>query len=220
MARIARVIIPNIPHHLTQRGNYRQIVFDTDHDRTQYLLWIKEYSERYGVKVWAYCLMDNHVHFIVVPNNADSLAKTFNQVHMRYSQYHNEKIGKRGHLWQGRFYSCPLDGVHLYADVRYIERNPVRAGIAEKSEDYIWSSAASHVKKIDNPILSKDLPLIKSIEDWAKYLDITEEEGMLKRIRGCTSTGRPVGDESFVARLEELLRRTLSPKAIGRPRKR
>ena len=98
MARMARIIVPNIPHHLTQRGNYRQIVFDTNNDRVQYLSWIKEYSERYGLKVWAYCLMDNHVHFIVVPSDTDSLAKTFNQAHMRYSQYHNEKIGQRGHL--------------------------------------------------------------------------------------------------------------------------
>ena len=83
---MARIIVLNIPHHLTQRGNYRQIVFDTNNDRVQYLSWIKEYSERYGLKVWAYCLMDNHVHFIVMPSDTDSLAKTFNQAHMRYSQ--------------------------------------------------------------------------------------------------------------------------------------
>ena len=162
MARMARIIVPNIPHHLTQRGNYRQIVFDTNNDRVQYLSWIKEYSERYGLKVWAYCLMDNHVHFIVVPSDTDSLAKTFNQAHMRYSQYHNEKIGKRGHLWQGRFYSCPLDEVHLYASVRYVEMNPVRAGIIEKAEDYAWSSAKSHIQGIDNPILSRDFSLYSS----------------------------------------------------------
>ena len=219
MARIARIIIPNIPHHVTQRGNYRQIVFDTNNDRVQYLSWIKEYSEKYGVKVWAYCLMDNHVHFIVVPSGADSLAKTFNYVHMRYSQYYNEKIGQRGHLWQGRFYSCPLDDAHLYTSIRYVERNPVRAGIVEKAEDYAWSSAASHVQGIDNSVLSKDLPLIKTIDNWSKYLDIAEEEGMLNQIRECTSTGRPAGDEIFGARLEELLGRALRPKAIGRPRK-
>ena len=133
---------------------------------------------------------------------------------MRYSQYCNEKIGQRGHLWQGRFYSCPLDGVHLYMAMRYVERNPVRARIVEKAEDYTWSSAASHVRGIDNPILS-----IAAIDDWDKYLDITEEEGILNRIRECTSTVRPAGDETFATRLEELLGRTLRPKTIGRPRK-
>ena len=92
--------------------------------------------------------MDNHVHFIVVPSDTDSLAKTFNQAHMRYSQYHNEKTGKRGHLWQGRFYPCPLHEVHLYTAIRYVERNPVRAGLVNQGEDYPWSSALSHVKGI------------------------------------------------------------------------
>jgi putative transposase len=128
MPRIARVVAVGLPHHITQRGNYRQdVFFDTD-DRRQYLLWIGEYSAKYGLSVLAYCLMQNHVHFIAIPREANSLAKTFNAAHMRYSQYFNKKLKQRGHLWQGRFYSCVLDESHLMLASRYIERNPVRAG--------------------------------------------------------------------------------------------
>ncbi len=219
MPRIARVVIAGIPHHLTQRGNYRQIVFESKEDRKQYLCWIKEYSEECGVKIWAYCLMDNHVHFIVVPQSSDSLARTFNQAHMRYSHYFNRQKGQRGHLWQGRFYSCPLDGVHLYTAVRYVERNPVRVGLVDKGEDYPWSSALSHVKGVKDILLSKDLPLLKEITDWRQYLSASEEDKVLKEIRTCTTTGRPAGDEFFVRKSEELLGRVLLPKPRGRPRK-
>lgn len=218
MPRIARVVVPDIPHHLTQRGNYQQIVFRDKDDRERYLLWVKEYSDKCDLKVWTYCMMDNHVHFIVVPQSSDSMARTFNQAHMRYSQYFNRKMGQRGHLWQGRFYSCPLDEAHLYAAVQYVERNPVRAGLVERGEDYPWSSALSHVGRINNPILSNDLPLLKEIPDWRQYLSAPDEEVTLKQIRSATSTGRPVGSESFVMRVEELLGRVLRAKPVGRPR--
>ncbi|MBU0600178.1 transposase [bacterium] len=219
MSRIARVVVPDIPHHLTQRGNYRQVVFEDKENRERYLSWIKEYSDRCGVKIWAYCLMDNHVHFIVVPQYSDSLAKMFKQVHTRYSQYFNQRMRQKGHLWQGRFYSCPLDEVHLYTAVRYVERNPVRAGLVKTGEDYPWSSALSHVKGIKDRLLSEDMPLLKEIRDWSEYLSISEEDVVLKRIRDCTNTGYPAGNESFVMRLEGLAGRILMPKSRGRPRK-
>lgn len=219
MPRIARVVVPDLPHHVTQRGNYQQIVFRRDEDRNQYLLWIKKYSNRCGLKIWAYCLMDNHVHFIVVPQRPDSMARTFNQAHMRYSEYFNRKMGKRGHLWQGRFYSCPLDETHHYAAVRYVENNPVRAGLVERGEDYPWSSAPNHVEGMSSPVLSDDLPLLREIANWREYLSMSDEESMVKHIRRCTSTGRPAGDDSFTRRIERLLGRALTPEPIGRPRK-
>ncbi|HHT9117847.1 MAG TPA: transposase [Candidatus Hypogeohydataceae bacterium YC38] len=109
MPRIARAVAPDYPHHVTQRGNYQQTVFEDKEDRMQYLYWLKEYSRKYDLRIWAYCLMSNHVHFICVPGNADSLSKTFNTLHMRYSQHINRKKGMKGHLWQGRFFSCILD---------------------------------------------------------------------------------------------------------------
>jgi len=217
MPRIARVVVPNIPHHITQRGNYQQIIFQNRTDRELYLGWIKQYSDKYGLKIWVYCLMDNHVHFIVVPQDSGSMARTFNQAHMRYSQYFNLREGKRGHLWQGRFYSCPLDEVHLYAAVRYVERNPVRVGLVKQAEDYPWSSALCHVMKINDPIISNDLPLLQEIPDWRQYLSTPDEERMMQQIRSCTSTGRPAGSESFVMMIEELLGRALVPQPRGRP---
>lgn len=219
MPRIARVVVPNIPHHVTQRGNYQQIIFQNKNDREQYLEWIKQYSRKYILKIWAYCLMDNHVHFIVVPQNLDSMARTFNQAHMRYSQYFNLREKKRGHLWQGRFYSCPLDEVHLYAAVRYVERNPVRARLVKQAEDYPWSSALSHISKINDPIISNDLPLLQEIANWREYLSTPDEERMIQQIRSCTFTGRPAGSESFVKEIEELVGRVLVPQPRGRPRK-
>ena len=135
MPRIARAVAPGYPHHVTQRGNYRQIVFEDEEDFQQYKTWLKDYSGKFGLKIWAYCLMNNHVHFVCVPTKEYSLAKTFNTLHMRYSQYINRKKGAKGHLWQGRFFSCSLDEIHLYAAVRYIENNPVRAKI-ETFEKY------------------------------------------------------------------------------------
>ena len=103
MPRVARIVAPGYPHHITQRGNYAQEVFPEDSDRQQYLEWIAEYSKKHEVSLLGYCLMGNHVHFIAVPRKDDSLAKTFNAAHMRYSQYINKKRNVRGHLWQGRF---------------------------------------------------------------------------------------------------------------------
>jgi putative transposase len=136
MARIARAVAVEYPHHITQRGNYRQTVFKSAKDYPLYLSWLKAYAEKYFVRIWAYCLMSNHVHYIAVPMQSVSFARTFNTLHMRYSQYINKRENAAGHLWQGRFYSCALDETHLYAAVRYIENNPVRAGIVDKAEEY------------------------------------------------------------------------------------
>ncbi len=220
MPRIARVVVPEMPHHVTQRGNYQQKVFMEDIDRRLYLRWIKEYSDRYSLKIWAYCLMDNHVHYVVVPQRMDSMARTFNQAHMRYSQYINNKMGKRGHLWQGRFYSCLLDDAHLYTAVRYVENNPVRAGIVKRPEDYPWSSCRSHVLGLVDPVLSNNVPILNDISDWREYLGMVEEKDMIKHLRDCTSTGRPAGNKVFVSGVERLLGRELFPQPIGRPRKR
>jgi len=220
MPRIARVVLPGLPHHVTQRGNYRQKVFRNRTDRRRYLLWVKEYSQRYGLEIWAYCLMDNHVHFIVVPQAKDSLAMTLNQAHMCYAQYFNRAQGKRGHLWQGRFYSCPLDDPHLYAAVRYVEQNPVRSGLVKRAEDYPWSSAPHRVKGVSDLIISDGLPLRREIADWQQYLAQPEEMMFLRVIRGCTASGRPAGGRSFVRKLEQRLGRALQARPRGRPRRR
>ena len=219
MPRIARAVAVGYPHHITQRGNYGQAVFKTDDDYIRYLEWLKLYSEKYSLNMWAYCLMGNHVHFIAVPMEPDSLAKTFNTLHMRYSQYFNMRNKEAGHLWQGRFYSCVLDERHVYAGMRYVEKNPVRAQIVKKPEEYQWSSASSHLKKKTDPLLSGNCYIVREIKDWSAYLREKEDSSLINEIRQKMNTGRPCGDDKFISRLERLLSRRLSALPWGRPRK-
>jgi len=219
MPRIGCAVAVGYPYHITQRGNYRQIVFESDEDYARYLEWFTVYSRKYSLKIWAYCLMGNHVHFITVPEEPDSLAKTFNTLHMRYSQYFNRKNKATGHLWQGRFYSCVLDERHLYAGIRYVENNPVRAGIVLKAEAYKWSSARGHVKKKTDAVLSGDCYIVGKIKDWSAYLREKDEPSLDDDIRQNTKTGRPCGGDSFVRGMEELLGGRLVALPWGRPRR-
>ena len=220
MPRIARVVLPGLPHHVAQKGNFGHDVFDNERDRQRYMEWLAKYARRYGTRFWAYCLMSNHVHCIVVPEEDLSLARTFNQAHMRYSQYMNHKHGRHGHLWQGRFYSCVLDEAHLYAAVRYVERNPVRAGLVRQAEAYPWSSARAHVSGDNSdPLLSNDCPLLLTVEDWSTYLSEPDEGRWVEGFRCSTRTGRPVGSDSFVSRIESVLGRAVKAMPRGRPRK-
>ncbi|MDA8388765.1 MAG: transposase [Nitrospiraceae bacterium] len=219
MPRTARAVAQGFPHHITQRGNYRQTVFSGPHDYEQYLNWLRDYSVKYSLKIWAYCLMKNHVHFIAMPVTVDSMARTLKMLHMRYSQYFNAKKEMCGHLWQGRFFSCVLDEKHLYAAVRYIENNPVRAGVVSKAEEYRWSSAGAHVLGSKDMVLSGDCPITDGIKNWAAYLREGEDEKDLTAIRENTKTGRPCGDEFFVIKIENMLGRQLRRSKGGRPRK-
>jgi putative transposase len=221
MPRIARVVVPGLPYHVTQRGNRREDVFFCDADWRKYLELALEYSIRFGLHVLAYCLMTNHLHLVCVPLLATSLAKVFKPVHSRYAQYLNGRLGICGRLWQGRFFSCPMDDDHLWAAIRYVERNPVRAGMVLRAEDYPWSSAAAHCGMRQDPILSPlpDLPPHQA-SDWSSWLADVDNEGFLARIRLHTSTGRPIGQDQFVRDLESRLGRRVRALANGRPCKR
>ncbi|MDD2751625.1 MAG: transposase [Candidatus Omnitrophica bacterium] len=222
MPRIGRVVAVGLPHHITQRGNYQQEIFLSDDDRKQYLAWIKEYSLKYGLNILVYCLMQNHVHFIAIPTKEDSLAKTFNAAHMRYSQYFNNKLNQRGHLWQGRFYSCVLDEPHLILAARYIERNPVRAELVKKPWAWQWSSALAHTTEKAVCLFGlQDFLSVTGISyvRWKEYIDFEEEDGFLQDIRKHTLTGRPLGKALFVEKLEKTLQRNLCALPKGRPMK-
>lgn len=215
MPRIARAVNAGYPHHIIQRGNRRQTVFFTEKDKTVYLHILKEQSQKYNVQYWAYCLMDNHVHLIAVPQAEESLALAIGETHRRYTCMINFRKGWRGYLWQGRFSSFPLDPAYLYSAVRYIERNPVRAGIVKNAEDYTWSSAGAHVRKIRDSILS-DFYLTKEISSWKEYLRGLDEEEKLTAFRKHIRTGRPLGSESFIEGLEQKLGRILGKQKPGR----
>ena len=221
MPRMARVVIPGIAHHVTQRGNRGQEVFFTDGDRQRYLQLLLEYSTKHGLRIVAYCLMTNHVHLVCVPAAADSLAGAMKPVNLRYAQHVNWTQGFGGHVWQGRFFSCPLDDPHLWASIRYVERNPVRARLVRKAESYPWSSAAAHCGRRSDPLLC---PLAATAgapaaSDWPAWLAEGDDAEILETLRLHTRTGRPAGDRGFVTGIEALVGRVLLAKPIGRPRK-
>jgi len=220
MPRMARVVIPEIPYHVTQRGNRREDVFFGDADRQRYLQLLLEYSVKHRLAILAYCLMRNHVHVVCVPPRDNSLSLVFKPLNLRHAQYINWTREISGRLWQGRFFSCPLDDPHLWAAIRYAERNPVRARIVLRAEDYPWSSAAAHCGLRHDPLLSA-LPEARPMgtADWSKWLEDPEDEKMLATIRLHTRTGRPAGCKEFIAGLESRLGRRLQARSVGRPRR-
>ncbi len=222
MPRQARVVFPNIPHHIIQRGNRREDVFFSDNDRKQYLEWLKEYCKEHKVEILAYCLMTNHIHLIAVPTTQDGLQKVLKPLHMRYAQKINRERGWKGHFWQGRYFSSPLDGEYLLFATRYIERNPIRVKKVRKAENYKWSSAKGHCGTAQDDILTtkmKWLNKYEGIDNWSQWLSIKEEKEKTDLIRRNTEKGIPTGSGRFIRRLEKLADRVLEYRPIGRPRK-
>jgi len=222
MTRIARVAIPKVVYHITQRGNNRQDVFFVDDDRRVYLGLLAEESERHELTVLGYCLMTNHVHLVAVPGTAQSLAKAIGRTDWRYARYINRLHRRSGHLWQNRFYSCGLDDAHTVAAMRYIEQNPVRAKMVRKPWRYAWSSASAHVGEADRSGLL-DVATWRKDWDWSprrwrKMLEEGLDEDLMTRLRRQTFRGRPLGNDSFVSKLERRLGRRLRPLPIGRPK--
>lgn len=214
MARLSRIVVPGVPLHVTQRGNRRQDTFFCDDDYRLYRELMAEWCGRCGVEVWAYCLMTNHVHLIVVPSSADGLAAAIGEAHRRYTRAVNFRQGWRGHLWQGRFASFPLDGTHLLAAARYVELNPVRAGMVDEAQAYPWSSARAHLAGQDDSLV-KAAPLLEMAGDWAAFLDTGLDVDTHAVLRSHERTGRPLGGPAFVASLEAALRRPLAKKKPG-----
>ena len=220
MPRIARVVGPGLPHHITQRGNNRCQVFFDDDDRRFYLLTLVKYQRKYGLEVWAYCLMNNHVHVLGVPEREESLARCLAGVNLVYTQYVNRKQRRSGRLWQNRFFSCPVDkDEYLWPVLRYIERNPVRVGAAQTPWEYEWSSARYHVLGKPDPVVSGPEWLMAEMRQrgYRSYL-AGESEETLKEIRQMTANGRPLGSRAFTTRLEANVGRRLTPGKAGRPR--
>lgn len=219
MPRIARVVVPGYPHHVTQRGNRRQQVFFSDEDYKAYIELAAQWFSVYDVDVWAYCLMPNHVHLIVVPETEEGLRLAVGKAHLRYSRRINFREGWRGHLWQGRFASFTMDENYLLAAARYIEMNPVRAGLAKLPGDYPWSSAAAHLNRQDDDLV-KAAPLLNIVPDWKAFLEQPVRGEDIDILRMRERTGRPAGDKNFLIKLETIIGRTLLPKKAGRkPRK-
>jgi putative transposase len=203
-----------MPHHITQRGNRRQPTFFCEEDYAAYLDLMSQWCAEEGVEIWAYCLMPNHVHLIAVPEREDSLRRAIGEAHRRYTRRVNFREGWRGHLWQERFASFVLDEPYLLAAARYVELNPVRAKLVIAASDYRWSSVRAHLKGKDD-CLVKVSPLLAIAGNWRRLLTsaVTEEE--LKRFRAHERTGRVLGEDDFLKRLEKKLGRVLRRQKPG-----
>jgi len=219
MARFARVVVEDVAHHVTQRGNVRQVIFSGDGDRAIYMDLLRHYSELRGLTLLGYCLMSNHVHLIVVPNAAQALAAALKHTHGRYASYWNARNCSSGHVWQGRFYSCPLDETHLWKALRYVELNPVRAGMVPEAREWPWSSARAHCG-IGAPAAGLEMERWReswTAMEWGKYLADRESANENAALRQFTHTGRPLGSEEFVSTLEQSTLRSLAARKAGRP---
>ena len=211
MPRLARVVMPNYPHHIIQRGNRRQRVFFSDKDKYVYLKILKQQSKKYKLEFWAYCLMDNHVHFIAIPKNNESF-RAIAETNRRYTHIINQREGWRGYLWQGRFISFVLDEAYCWHVMKYIENNPVRANMVENAGKYKFSSARFHIYGSSDDLLVRCF-LQDKIKDWGIYLN-GHEEGY-EQIRKHEKTGRPLGSKEFIQKLEQFLGRVLVKQKPG-----
>ena len=205
MARLPRMVLPGIPHHVTQRGNRRERTFFEDGDYALYLDLLAQAAERYGVEVWSYCLMPNHVHVVAVPRDADALGAAFRHVHRHYTGYVNARMRVTGHLWQGRFSSVAMDEQHLVAAFRYVALNPVRARLVARAQDWLWSSVRAHLVGKDDHVV-KVVPALERIGDFGLFLEEAFDEALTyAALRKAETIGRPVGSREW---LEDMERRT------------
>ena len=219
MARLSRVVIPGVPHHVTQRGNRREATFFEDGDYQLYLDLLAEAARAAAVEVWAYCLMPNHVHLIVTPSDEDGLSRTFRSVHRSYTRFINARAGTTGHLWQGRYGSVAMDEGHLVAALRYVALNPVRARLVARAGDWRWSSARAHLAGRDDGVVSV-APALQRVGDFAAFLDEDfDEAATYGPLRKAELVGRPVGAPDWITAMETRTGMTLKAGKRGPVRK-
>jgi putative transposase len=219
MARLARIVVPDVPHHVTQRGNRRQPVFFEEADYAAYLDLVSAACRERDVRCVAWCLMTNHVHLILIPADPDGLRGALAEAHRRYSRRVNAAHGWTGYLWQGRFASYPMDEAHLIAAVRYVERNPVAAGLVQEADDWRWSSARARLRG-ERDGFTDTRALAGVHRNWRAMLRHGAEAGDADAdaeavIEACMRTGRPFGDAAFVERLEAASGRVLNRQKPG-----
>lgn len=205
MSRIARLTVPGLPHHVTQRGNRREPIFFRPEDQRVYLSMLMEQMTVWNVEVWAYCLMPNHMHAILTPSCGQGLGRAMGEAHRRYTSFINARHGWTGHLFQGRFASVVMDEAHLLAATRYVALNPVRAGLAARAEDWPWSSVHAHLAGRDSRLVRVG-PLLERIDDFAEFVapdPVVDGRwaAAFKALRDAERTNAPVGAKDFLERL-------------------
>jgi putative transposase len=215
MARIARFVVPGLAHHVTQRGNRRERIFFSADDYALYRDLLASQCRKQGVACWAYCLMPNHVHLILVPDRKESLGRALGETHRRYSTAINARLGVTGHLFQARFGSAAMDEEHLMAAARYVALNPVRARLVERPEDWRWSSVGAHLLGRDDRLVSV-APLIERYGGrFADLIETAPSAEAVSALRAAETIGRPVGSPAFLDRLAAVAGRDPRPKRRG-----
>jgi putative transposase len=214
MARLARVVVPDYPHHVTQRGNGRARTFFEDSDYALYRDLLAENCRAASVEVWAWCLMPNHVHLILVPSDPDGLRRALSRVHRSYAGIIHARRKRSGHFWQGRFGATAMDEHYLAAALRYVALNPVRARLVDRAQDWRWASTRAHLRNKDDGITALR-PIHERFPRFADLLETEPEADLFDRLRAAESVGRPLGDDHFLARLERLTHRVLKPGKRG-----
>jgi putative transposase len=218
MARTARLVVPGLAHHVIQRGARRLQVFFEPSDYRLYRLLLGRESRRHGLAVWAYCLMPNHVHLVVVPPSGDALARVLRRAHGRYAELVNRRLGCKGHLWQERFHSCPMDEGHLFHALRYVLLNPVRAGLAAEAADWRWSNAQNLLHRAPDP-LADTSAVSRRFPDLLGSTDGSGDDAPFEALRACSRTGRILAPPEIVRRFEESTGVPLARRPPGRPRR-
>jgi len=214
MPRGSRIVVPGLSHHITQRGNRRMLTFFNDDDYRFYKHLLSRFSKRARTSIIAWCLMPNHVHLIAIPSTLEGLRATFAPLHRMYSQEINRRQGWTGHLWQQRFSSVPLDDPHTIAAIRYVELNPVRAGLATHPADYKWSSARAHLNRSGDGVT--DLTRMESITDnWSGLLESGLDDDQLKKFRDHEVNGLPLGSAPFLDHVGSLTGKRVIPLSRG-----
>lgn len=216
MARQARIVLRDTPHHITQRGNRGEPVFFEKSDYEAYIQFLSEECADKGVAIWAYCLMPTQIQLIAVPSRENALGRALGEAHRRYTRRINERNSWRGHLFQDRFFSYPMDETHLMNAARYIETMPVFAGIAPTPESYLWSSARAHIKGREDKLLTPEKPLLHFVSDWMEFLQGLPQADDGKAIERHLQTGRPRGNDNFLDSVESMVGRTVRPQKPGR----
>jgi putative transposase len=215
MARLPRVVIPGVPHHVTQRGNGRQQTFFEQGDYALYLDLLAAAAERAQAEVWAYCLMPNHVHIVLVPSDEYGLSRTFGDLHRRYTGYINARRRTTGHLWQGRFDSVAMDEAHFVIALRYVALNPVRARLVARAEDWAWSSTSALIAGADDHVV-RVAPALERVGDFAAFLGEEFDEALgYAALRKAESVRRPVGSLGWLKDMEVRTGMALAPGKRG-----
>jgi putative transposase len=216
MARQARIVLPDTPHHITQRGNRGETVFFEKSDYEAYIEFLREECAEAGVSIWSWCLMANQIHLIALPRKENSLGRALGEAHRRYTRRINERNNWRGHLFQDRFFSYAMDDTHLLNAARFIEMIPVMSGIAPEPESYLWSSAKSHVKGREDKLLDPSKPLLHFVQDWKTFLHDMPTTPDQETIERHLQTGRPRGSDNFLDSVESIVGRPVRPQKPGR----